>query len=640
MFRRIFILFTDKELRNKLILVLVLAIACRLVLYVPLPFVNIKDFIELSNQRSGDAISNFLNTVLGAGYGSVSVGMLGIGPYITASIVIQLLAVIVPSLTKLQEEGGTAAQMKMNHYTRLLALILAFVNGFVIILNIVTGSITNGKNPFASVPALTNFTFNPTSVLYIAFLSTCLAAGTLFLMWVSEIISETKIANGASLLILISSLSSIPLYFSDIWNSTVLNWNQEIKDGWSKVDFKNGAINNVWNFFLDVVSRSKLYEPFREFFLVLVVTIVSLFAVIFVNEAIKKITILYARRGHTEGASRLTGSVTSSLPIRITGAGLMGIIIAVAFIATPVILNNLTAFSNIEGLKNTTADLRCFMSQDSLFQQSSRFNKTDELAARCYNRSIADIQASADESGTNPNKFSKYQIEQAGETGYTGYKGSAPAKNYLNFYFASGENENKVSGPDQLNAAAKINETDGQELFSFNLSTFKNSNFNNQFDTGLRAGNTQLKTPEFKLNPGFLPEFGVRFNGILAYYLLFFLLVIFFNYFFTLVVQNSTERIGKDLQKMGAYVPGVNPGKATESWLETKIARVILPGALFTAFVAISPYLIPAMLGANRNIFNVIQGTVLFIIVSTALEIVRNLDAETSIVDYERYSKF
>ena len=160
MFRRIFILFTDKELRNKLLLVLVLAIACRLVLYVPLPFVNIKDFIELSNQRNGDPISDFLNTVLGAGYGSVSVGMLGIGPYITASIVIQLLAVIVPSLTKLQEEGGTAAQMKMNHYTRLLALVLAFVNGFVIILNIVTGSITQGKNPFASVPALENFTFN------------------------------------------------------------------------------------------------------------------------------------------------------------------------------------------------------------------------------------------------------------------------------------------------------------------------------------------------------------------------------------------------------------------------------------------------------------------------------------------------
>ena len=624
MFRRIFILFTDKELRNKLLLVLVLAIACRLVLYVPLPFVNIKDFIELSNQRSGDAISNFLNTVLGAGYGSVSVGMLGIGPYITASIVIQLLAVIVPSLTKLQEEGGTAAQMKMNHYTRLLALVLAFVNGFVIILNIVTGSITNGKNPFSSVPALENFTFNPTSVLYIAMLSSCLAAGTLFLMWVSEIISETKIANGASLLILISSLSSIPLYFSDIWNAFVNNWNTEIKDNWAKIDFKSNPIQNIWNFFLDLVSRGEQYEGFRQFFLVLVVTIVSLFAVIFVNEAIKKITILYARRGHTEGASRLTSSVTSALPIRITGAGLMGIIIAVAFIATPVILNNLTAFSNIEGLKTTTTDLRCFMSQDSLFQQSSRFNKTDELAAKCYGRPVEDLKAPADV--TTEGQFSKYQNETYSN------KATAPKKNYLNTYVSQ--------KPEELIAASNINDTDGQELFAFNISTFKDSKFNNQFNTGLKFFGTPIKTPEFKLNPGFLPEFGLRFNGILAYYLLFFLLVIFFNYFFTLVVQNSTERIGKDLQKMGAYVPGVNPGKATESWLESKIARVILPGALFTAFVAISPYLIPAMLGASQSIFNVIQGTVLFIIVSTALEIVRNLDAETSIVDYERYSKF
>jgi preprotein translocase subunit SecY len=443
-------------------------------------------------------------------------------------------------------------------------------------------------------------------------------------MWVSEIISETKIANGASLLILISSLSSIPLYFSEIWNAFIANFNQDIKDGWSKVDFKNGAVNNVWNFVLDVVSRSPQYRSFREFFLVILVTVISLFAVIFVNEAIKKITILYARRGHTEGASRLTSSVTSSLPIRITGAGLMGIIIAVAFIATPVILNNLTAFSNVEGLKNTTADLRCFMSQDSLFQQSSRFNKTDELASRCYGKPLADIQAPTD---TTQTQYSKYQNETLAN------KIAAPQKNYLNFYFSQ--------KPEELEAASKINETDGQELFAFNLSTFKDTKvFNNQFETGLRAGSTAIKTPEFKLNPGFLPEFGVRFNGILAYYLLFFLLVIFFNYFFTLVVQNSTERIGKDLQKMGAYVPGVNPGKATESWLETKIARVILPGALFTAFVAISPYLIPAIFGADRNIFNVIQGTVLFIIVSTALEIVRNLDAETSIADYERYSKF
>jgi preprotein translocase subunit SecY len=622
MFRRIFILFTDKELRNKLILVLLLAVACRLVLYVPLPFVNIKDFIELSNQRSGDAISNFLNTVLGAGYGSVSVGMLGIGPYITASIVIQLLTVIVPSLTKLQEEGGTAAQMKMNHYTRLLALLLSFVNGFVIILNIVTGSITNGKNPFASVPALNNFTFNPTSVMYISFLALCLSAGTLFLMWVSEIISETKIANGASLLILVSSLSSIPLYFGDIWEGFKSNLTV-IKDNYDKLDFKNNGIQNVWNLFLDIFWRSENYAVFRDFLIVVLVTVLSLIAVIFVNEAIKKITILYARRGHTEGASRMTGSVASSLPFRITGAGLMGIIIAVAFIATPVILNNLTAFSNIDALKNVTADARCFMSQDGLFQQSNRFNKTPDLTARCYGKEVADIQA---ETGDNQSGESKYQTETRVNKFY------APKSNYLNFYVSQ--------KPEELEYAKKINETDGQELFAFNISTFKNASFQNEFDTGLRFGDNKIKTPEFRANPGFLPEFGLRFNGILAYYLLFFLLVIFFNYFFTLVVQNSTERIAKDLQKMGSYIPGVNPGKPTEVFLESKISRVILPGALFTAFIAISPYLIPALFKANSSVFNVIQGTVLFIIVSTALEIVRNLDAETSIADYERYSQF
>lgn len=619
MFRRIFILFTDAELRNKIIFVLLLAIACRLVLYVPLPFVNINDFIALSNQRSGDAISNFLNTVLGAGYGSVSVGMLGIGPYITASIVIQLLAVIVPSLAKLQEEGGTAAQMKMNQYTRLLALALAFVNGFVIILNIVTGSITNGKNPFASVPALTNFTFNPQSVFYVSLLSLCLCSGTLFLMWLSEIISETKIANGASMLILISSLSSIPLYFGQVWE----NFNQSLtalKENFSKIDFKSEGWNKFWTLAKEIAWEKYEYRFIRDFLLVILVTVISLFSVIFVNEAIKKIVILYARRGHTQGASRMTESVKSSLPIRITGAGLMGIIIAVAFIATPVILNNLTAFSNIDGLKNTTADMRCFLSQDELNQQNFRFNKATDLTARCYGVTPDKLQ-DAQGNGQTP-----YALEQQG------YAIKAPTNNFLNFFVSQ--------KPEELVAASKLNVTDGQELGAFSISTFKSGDFKNEYDTGLKWGNIQIKTPAFAFNPGFFPEFGLRFNGLLAYYLIYFLLIIFFNYFFTLVVQNNTERIGKDLQKIGAYIPGVNPGKPTEEFLESKISRVILPGALFTAFIAISPYLIPALFRADRTIFNVIQGTVVFIIVSTALEIVRNLDAETSIADYERYSKF
>jgi preprotein translocase subunit SecY len=624
MFRRLFILFTDKELRGKVLLVLALAIACRLVLYIPLPFVNIKDFLQLANNRGGDEISNFLNTVLGAGYGSVSVGMLGIGPYITASIVIQLLTVIVPSLTKLQEEGGTAAQMKMNQYTRLLALLLAFVNGFVILMNVVSGSITNGKNPFESVPALTNFTYKPESIAYLIFLSSCLAAGTLFLMWISEIISETKIANGASLLVLISSLSSIPLYYGQAFEGFGAAWTT-FKDSLTAINFKNNGLNNIWNFFLDVFFRSPTHQVFREFLLMIFVSIFSLFAVIFVNEAIKKITILYARRGHTEGASRMTGSVSSSLPIRITGAGLMGIIIAVAFIATPVVLNNLTAFSNIDGLKNTTADLRCFMSQDALNQQQNRFNKTEELQARCYGKEVKDFQAAAGAEAAQTT-ITPFQIEQQ-------VNASKAAKwNYLNTFVSN--------DPNQLIAAKNINTTDGQELFAFNLSTFKDSEFKNELDTGLTLFGNRIKTPGFNFNPGFLPQGGLRFNGILAYYLLFFFLIIFFNYFFTLVVQNSSERIAKDLQKTGAYIPGVNPGKLTEDFLESKTARVILPGSLFTALIAIAPYLIPAIFMSQTTIFNVIQGTILFIIVSTSLEIVRNLDAETSIADYERYSKF
>ncbi|MGL4759203.1 MAG: preprotein translocase subunit SecY [Patescibacteria group bacterium] len=632
MFRRLLILFTDKELRNKILLVIGLALACRLVLYIPLPFVKISDFVQLASNRGGDEISNFLNTVLGAGYGSVSVGMLGIGPYITASIVIQLLTVIVPSLTKLQEEGGTAAQMKMNQYTRLLALFLSFLNGFVILLNVVSGGFTNGKNPFADVPALATspFEYNPTSIAYLLFLSSCLAGGTLFLMWLSEIISETKIANGASLLVLISSLSSIPVYFSDEYNNAKTAF-EGVRNRITSTNFGNDTLNNVKNLFTDLVwgaGPGNVFAGMRQVLTMLFVIIVSLFAVIFVNEAIKKITILYSRRGHTEGASRMTGSVTSSLPVRITGAGLMGIIIAVAFITMPVVLNNLTAFTNVEPLKNSTESLRCFMSQDSFTldgQRTQRFNSTPALQAKCFGVPEDQMEntRNPEYNGANVKEYELSQIE---------YIRQAPKNKYLNFFFSGNQ--------DELNSAKKINTTDGQELFNFSLSTFKEGSFKNEFDTGLTLFGTRIKTPEFKLNPGFLPEFGVRFNGILAYYLFFFFLIIFFNYFFTLVVQNSSERIAKDLQKTGAYIPGVNPGKLTEQFLESKTARIILPGSIFTALIAIAPYLMPALLGFNSQVFSVVQGTLLFIIVSTSLEIIRNLDAETSIVDYERYSQF
>jgi preprotein translocase subunit SecY len=610
MFRRLAILFTDKELLKKLALVFGLALLTRLILFIPLPFVRINDYVEsINNPSSG--LSSLLNSVIGSAYGTVSIVMLGIGPYITASIVMQLLTVIVPKLQKLQEEGGSAAQMKINQYTRALTFGLAFVTGFAILSNIVGP--TSTSNPFAHVDGLNNFSItNGQSVLLLSLLSFMLACGSMFLMWICEIISETKIISGASLIILVSSLSSIRKTFVSSFDGFAQNLSV-IKTNFKPFD---------WNFYQDLFGRSVEYTPTRTFLLLLLVSVVSLVSVIFINEAIKNIPLLYTRKGGLVNASRLINSVKSSLPIRITGAGLMGIIIAISFVALPVVLDNLSAGSNSDAVKKVTQDFRCFISQDNIFNNNARLTSNDTLTAKCLGVNDADLQ-------TYTNNQSQLVATKI------------PKVNFLNFFFSQ--------NADELKAAQDVNITDGQEVFAFSISTFKGDNagvFKNQFSTGytnpFNDKSEKIETPKFMFNPGnLLPEFGIRFNGILAYFLVYFLLIVAFNYFFTLVVQNSPDKISKDLSRLGAYIPGVNPGDQTVSYLGKAISIVIIPGAIFTALIAVVPYLLPALFGQGAgNVIGVIAGTQLFIIVSTSLELIRNLDAETSIADYERFAEF
>ena len=182
-------------LKEKLIFTFVMLLLFRLGIHLPIFGINNEIFSRIA---SGNNILGFLDLFSGGALGKVSIFALGIGPYITSSIIMQLMAVIVPALEKLQKEDGEAGRRKISQYTRLFTVVLAAFQALIFMgyLSHLPGSITSGLNH---------------TMFYISSVIT-LTAGSILVMWMSELITEKGIGNGGSLIIFVGILSGIPLY--------------------------------------------------------------------------------------------------------------------------------------------------------------------------------------------------------------------------------------------------------------------------------------------------------------------------------------------------------------------------------------------------------------------------------------------
>jgi len=265
-----------KDLRKKIIFVLGMLVIFRLVAHIPVPGVNIANLRQF---LSGNQIFGLLDVFSGGTMKNFSIVMLGVGPYITSSIIFQLLAMIVPSLEELTKEGESG-QQKINMYTRLLAVPLAFLQSYAMI-QLLSRS---------SLPILTDLT--PFRMFIIM---TTITAGTMFLMWIGELISEEKIGNGISLLIFSGIVASLP-----------------------------GAIRTL----LLNYNSSDLYT-FILFGAVAVITVVG---VVFMNEGQRNIPVNYAKQVR---GNRIYGGSTTHLPLRVNMSGVIPIIFAISLIMFP-----------------------------------------------------------------------------------------------------------------------------------------------------------------------------------------------------------------------------------------------------------------------------------------------------------------
>ena len=184
-------------LKSKIIFTILMIAAFRFGVQMPVFGINNAIF---SNIASGNNLIGFLDLFSGGALGKVSIFALGIGPFITASIIIQLMAVVIPSLEKLQKEEGEAGRRKLSQYTRIFTVILAAFQAviFMVYMNHLPGAILPGINPV---------------MFYISSVAV-LTAGSVLVMWLSELITEKGIGNGGSLIIFIGIISGIPIYSS------------------------------------------------------------------------------------------------------------------------------------------------------------------------------------------------------------------------------------------------------------------------------------------------------------------------------------------------------------------------------------------------------------------------------------------
>lgn len=414
------LVFEDEGLRSRILFVLGALVVFRILAAIPTPGV---DATQLEAFLSNNQFFGLLNIFSGGGFSNLSIVMLGVGPYITASIVMQLMTILVPRLKEMYQEEGDAGRQRFSQYSRYLSVPLAFMQSFAFILLLQQNGI---------MPALT-FIDLVTNI-------TVIAAGSILLMWIGELISEYGIGNGVSLIIFAGIVAGLPSMIAQ-------------------------------SVFAFDISQLPAYLGF------LAAGIVIMAGVVYITEAERPIPVTYARRVR---GMKVLGGVSTYLPLRVNQAGVIPIIFALSFLLFP--------------------------------------------------QMIATFLSRVDVS-----------------------------------WLASG-------------ATAVVNGLANQWVYGS----------------------------------------------------LYFALVVVFTYFYTAITFEPNQ-IAKNLQKNGAFIPGVRPGGTTAEYLGNIITRITLVGALFLGILAVLPIVLQGITGITAM---TIGGTALLIAVSVVLDLVKKVDAQTSIREY------
>jgi preprotein translocase subunit SecY len=274
-FKKLQMMVLDPSIRNRLLFVLAMLAVFRFLATIPVPGV---DTHAITQAFSSNQFLSLFNVVSGGGLSTFSIVMLGVSPYITASIIMQLIGMMVPSMKELMQESGEIGRQKFNQYTRLLTLPIAFLQGFAFIKYLQSQG---------AIGAL--------SLQTLLFNIVIITAGSMLLLWIGELITEFGVGNGVSMIILAGILAQLPPKISQFF----------------------------FTFTIDQLPVTLLY---------LALGLLVIAGVVYIYEAERPIKITYARQVR---GIRAFGGEDTYLPLRLTQAGVIPIIFASSFLLFP-----------------------------------------------------------------------------------------------------------------------------------------------------------------------------------------------------------------------------------------------------------------------------------------------------------------
>ena len=320
-FKTIFKSLKNKDMLRRVFIILGILVAYRLLAHIPVPMGNASTFKEaVSNLLEKSDFSSFLNLISGGGLASFSIILVGLSPYITGSIIIQLLTKAIPSLEELSQDGETGRR-KINQWTRMLTIPLAIIQSIAYIFILYQSTVS------ANVAT----TFEPTIGDWILSV-TAMTAGSVILMWLGELITEQGIGNGISMIIFASIISQLPTTLASLGNNLF--------------DTTNGS--------LDLFGWIQLPVNPVVFWIIVCFAIAMLIVIFFLvklNEAQRVITINYAKRVH---GNTSYGGIKSILPIKLIAAGVIPVIFATAFLSLPALIGQVITSVNPDNSLGTT----------------------------------------------------------------------------------------------------------------------------------------------------------------------------------------------------------------------------------------------------------------------------------------------
>ena len=549
------------DVRKKVLFTLAMLTVFRFTAHIPLPGVRAA---QLDSALDNNPVLGFLNLFSGGGLENLSIVALGVYPYITSSIVMQLLTPMIPKLQNLSKEGEQGRN-RIQLYTYWVALPMALVQGYGQLLLL------------ANVNAIEGISFSGSAALPTVAAVISMAAGTMFLVWLGELITEKGVGNGLSLIIFGGIVAGFPTIFSSIRQS----------------DTGFGGIA-----------------------IVIIIALVLVALIVFFQEAQRRIPVQYARSVF-RGGRMYRQSGQSHIPLRVNSAGMIPLIFAFSIIIFPSVVAGYVVGAAAESNTRVRQELP-FPEEDTDFPLVQTFEAIDAEGRFRVNNGEFDWIAAEDTFAAIVD-----DINQDADANVLTFIETDPISGRATWNI-----ESNAVGSEFI----EIEDLAGNLVRLSDIPTHRDG-ADDLFTPGIVEGQTagaQLSTigrVADWVQTSFSP-------GRPLYWALVFVLVVAFTFFYTLITFQQ-QNLAENLQKQGGFIPGIRPGRPTQDYINRVLFRITWAGALFLGFVAIVPFLATEFIPDSQAL--TISSVGLLIVVGVALDTMKQIEAQLLMRNYEGF---